>query len=60
MLQFAQFTLGRAALAVITLILVSFLVFSLMELVPADCAERYIAFKASQGSGLFIPSGFYK
>jgi len=50
MLQFAQFTLGRAALAVITLILVSFLVFSLMELVPADCAERYIAFKASQGS----------
>ncbi len=50
MAQFARFAAVRAALAILTLILVSFIVFSLMELVPGDCAERYIAFKASQGS----------
>lgn len=50
MLQFARFTATRAALAVITLLLVSFIVFSLMELVPGDCAERYIAFKNTQGA----------
>ncbi len=50
MLQFTRFAVIRAALAMFTLILVSFIVFSLMELVPGDCAERYIAFKASQGS----------
>jgi peptide/nickel transport system permease protein len=50
MLQFSRFALVRAALAMLTLILVSFIVFTLMELVPGDCAERYIAFKASQGS----------
>ena len=50
MFQFARFVAIRAALAILTLILVSFIVFSLMELVPGDCAERYIAFKASQGS----------
>ncbi len=50
MYQFARFAAVRAALAILTLILVSFIVFSLMELVPGDCAERYIAFKASQGS----------
>ncbi|PCH72490.1 MAG: ABC transporter permease [Rhodobacteraceae bacterium] len=50
MYQFARFAVIRAALAVLTLVLVSFIVFSLMELVPGDCAERYIAFKASQGS----------
>ncbi len=50
MLQFARFTATRAALAVLTLLLVSFIVFSLMELVPGDCAERYVAFKNTQGS----------
>ncbi|NOX73018.1 MAG: ABC transporter permease [Alphaproteobacteria bacterium] len=50
MLQFLRFTLIRAALAIFTLVLVSFIVFSLMELVPGDCAERYLAFKSSQGS----------
>jgi len=50
MLQFARFTVTRAALAVLTLLLVSFIVFSLMELVPGDCAERYVAFKNTQGS----------
>lgn len=50
MLQFARFAAVRAALAIFTLILVSFIVFSLMELVPGDCAERYLSFKNSQGS----------
>jgi peptide/nickel transport system permease protein len=50
MLQFARFAVTRAFLAVITLVIVSFIVFSLMELVPGDCAERYLSFKSSQGS----------
>ncbi len=54
MLQFARFTLIRAFLSVLTLILVSFIVFTLMELVPGDCAERYLAFKNTQGSGISI------
>ena len=41
-------------MAVITLIIVSFVVFSLMELVPGDCAERYLAFKNTQGSSIQI------
>lgn len=50
MFQFIKFVFIRACLAVLTLVLVSFLVFSLMELVPGDCAERYVAFKSSQGA----------
>jgi len=50
MFQFTRFVVVRASLAVLTLILVSFIVFSLMELVPGDCAERYLPFKNSQGS----------
>jgi len=50
MLQFSKFVVVRAALAVFTLMLVSFIVFTLMELVPGDCAERYVAFKNSQGA----------
>lgn len=49
MLEFLRFVLIRAFLAILTLILVSFIVFSLMEMVPGDCAERYVAFKSSQG-----------
>lgn len=54
MYQFARFVLIRALLAVFTLVLVSFIVFSLMELVPGDCAERYVAFKNSQGAVISI------
>lgn len=50
MFQFIRFFAIRACLAVLTLVLVSFVVFSLMELVPGDCAERYVAFKSSQGA----------
>lgn len=51
---FARFAITRALLAMFTLILVSLIVFSLMELVPGDCAERYLAFKSSQGSAITI------
>jgi len=54
MIQFARFVLTRAVMAFITLIIVSLVVFSLMELVPGDCAERYLAFKNTQGSGISI------
>lgn len=54
MLQFARFALVRASLAVFTLVMVSFIVFSLMELVPGDCAERYLAFKNTTGSGISV------
>jgi len=54
MLQFLRFAAIRAFLAVFTLMFVSFIVFSLMELVPGDCAERYVAFKNTQGSGISI------
>ena len=49
MLKFLQFTLMRAVMSILTLLLVSLIVFSLMELVPGNCAERYIAFKNTQG-----------
>ena len=54
MYQFLRFAATRATLAVITLIMVSFIVFSLMELVPGDCAERYLAFKNTQGSQISV------
>ncbi len=54
MLLFARFVLVRAAMAVVTLVVVSFIVFSLMEMVPGDCAERYLAFKNTQGSAISI------
>ena len=54
MMQFARFAFVRAVMAVITLIIVSLIVFSLMELVPGDCAERYLAFKNTQGSSIQI------
>src|SRR5210317_2065504 len=54
MFHFLQFAATRFALAVITLIMVSFIVFSLMEMVPGDCAERYLAFKNTQGSQISI------
>lgn len=54
MLQFANFVIMRAAMALFTLLLVSLIVFTLMELVPGDCAERYLAFKNTQGSGISV------
>jgi len=54
MAQFAQFALTRALLAMITLLTVSLIVFTLMELVPGTCAERYLAFKNTQGSQITI------
>lgn len=52
MLQFGKFVATRAVMALLTLVIVSLVVFSLMELVPGDCAERYLAFKNTQGSGI--------
>lgn len=54
MLNFARFVITRAVMALITLIIVSLFVFLLMELVPGDCAERYLAFKNTQGSSIQI------
>ena len=54
MLQFGRFAFVRAVMAIITLVIVSLIVFSLMELVPGDCAERYLAFKNTQGSSIQI------
>ncbi|MEM7209938.1 MAG: ABC transporter permease [Pseudomonadota bacterium] len=54
MVQFLQFALVRAGLALFTLLLVSLIVFSLMEMVPGTCAERYLAFKNTQGSGISV------
>ncbi len=54
MFQFARFAGTRAVLAIITLVIVSFIVFTLMELVPGDCAERYLAFKNTQGAGISV------
>jgi peptide/nickel transport system permease protein len=54
MAQFIRFAFVRALLALVTLVLVSFIVFTLMEMVPGDCAERYLAFKNTQGSGISV------
>jgi peptide/nickel transport system permease protein len=54
MLEFGRFVATRAIMALFTLVLVSLIVFSLMEMVPADCAERYLAFKNTQGSGISV------
>ncbi|MEM8730011.1 MAG: ABC transporter permease [Pseudomonadota bacterium] len=52
MANFIRFVAIRAALAITTLLLVSLIVFTLMELVPGDCAERYLAYKNTQGQNL--------
>ena len=54
MLQFGRFALMRAAMALVTLLIVSFVVFSLMELVPGDCAERYLSYKQTQGVAISL------
>lgn len=54
MAQFIRFVSSRAVMAMVTLLMVSLIVFSLMELVPGTCAERYLAFKNTQGSQISI------
>jgi peptide/nickel transport system permease protein len=54
MRQFINFVLMRAFMAFFTLLTVSLIVFTLMELVPGDCAERYLAFKNTQGSAISV------
>ncbi|MCL5776264.1 ABC transporter permease [Limibaculum sp. FT325] len=54
MLQFIQFALTRAFMALVTLLTVSLIVFTLMEMVPGSCAERYLAFKNTQGAQITI------
>ena len=41
-------------MAVVTLLLVSFIVFSLMEMVPGNCAERNLAYKNTQGAQITV------
>ena len=41
-------------MAIVTLLLVSFIVFSLMEMVPGNCAERYLAYKNTQGQQITV------
>ena len=48
-MQCAQFVLTRAGMAIVTLLVVSFIIFSLMEVVPGNCAERYLAYKNTEG-----------
>jgi peptide/nickel transport system permease protein len=52
--QFLRFTLIRAGMALVTLLMVSMIVFTLMELVPGTCAERYLAFKNTQGAAITV------
>jgi peptide/nickel transport system permease protein len=52
--RFLQFTLMRAVMAIFTLLSVSLIVFTLMELVPGSCAERYLAFKNTQGAQITV------
>ena len=52
--KFLQFTMMRAFMSIFTLLMVSLIVFTLMELVPGNCAERYLAFKNTQGSQITI------
>ncbi|MEL6582674.1 MAG: ABC transporter permease [Pseudomonadota bacterium] len=49
MAAFARFIAIRFGAAVVVMLLVSLIVFTLMELVPGNCAERYIAYKQTQG-----------
>lgn len=52
--RFFQFTFVRAVMSLFTLLTVSLIVFTLMELVPGNCAERYLAFKNTQGQQITV------
>lgn len=47
--QYFNYVFNRYSLALLTLLLVSGVVFVLMEVLPGDCAEKYIAYKNTQG-----------
>ena len=47
--QYFSYVLNRFLLGLATLLLVSGIVFALMEVLPGDCAEKYIAYKNTQG-----------
>lgn len=47
--HYFSYVLNRYLMALGTLVLVSAIVFSLMETLPGDCAEKYIAYKNTQG-----------
>jgi len=47
--QLYNYILQRYLIALFTLLLVSAIVFSLMEVLPGDCAEKIIAYKNTQG-----------
>ncbi|CUH52187.1 ABC transporter permease [Shimia marina] len=49
MSAFLRYITTRFFAAFTTMLLVSFLVFTLMELVPGNCAERFLAYKDTQG-----------
>lgn len=50
--QYFAYVFQRYVLALVTLTLVSAIVFSLMEVLPGDCAEKYIAYKNTQGESI--------
>jgi peptide/nickel transport system permease protein len=47
--QYFNYVFQRYQLALATLLIVSAVVFSLMDVLPGDCAEKYIAYKSTQG-----------
>ncbi|MBS97210.1 MAG: ABC transporter permease [Oceanospirillaceae bacterium] len=47
--DYFHYVFNRYLMALITLLLVSFVVFGLMEVLPGDCAEKYMAYKNTQG-----------
>ena len=47
--QYFNYVFHRYQLALATLLIVSAVVFSLMDVLPGDCAEKYIAYKSTQG-----------
>lgn len=50
--QYWNYVFNRYVMALITLLLVSAIVFLLMETIPGDCAEKMIACKSSQGEAI--------
>ncbi|MEJ1159146.1 ABC transporter permease [Prosthecomicrobium sp. N25] len=54
MTAFLRFVTLRAFLAFVTLVTVSIVIFGMMELVPGDCAERYLALKQTQGASISL------
>lgn len=47
--QYWNYVFNRYIMALVTLLLVSGIVYALMETIPGDCAEKMIAYKSSQG-----------